>query len=485
MFDFTQLNSDLKESPRLRTQRDKDNFNALMNSIAGTFIYNRHPLNEFKDIPYQRFKGIVTNYQLYKPLMVQYFLEEIEAANPYHRIQEKKTGIKSDKKGTCNAYRFRLALNLPALKKQAFKKINPIILDYKADIVKTTSQTIKGLTVVTDTKKPKAIKTQFEIDLFIDKYIALNITPQYVINRKGINLENCTYKNRNGKIVSIEFDGENGINTANDFLNYCINESQQAAKRILKDIIRSDFFIVASPTNGRLNTSFTALSKKLQPYLRLNSELIKGLDFANSQFLLFAHLIENSLPDSEKRLFKFLENNGFLNDSLGKEEYKSTVWQLINDLQIIVSKVKKAPDLYRFIDLAFTGKLYQNFADMAKIDKDAAKSGFFEILFGGKNDTELARLFKNTYPSVFEIIERFKVKKSHRNYKSFSVLMQKIESILIIDSLCPMLEDCRIPILTKHDSIFTMESKFNRLEKMSVKFFDTVLGENMYKMRIE
>ena len=72
----------------------------------------------------------------------------------------------------------------------------------------------------------------------------------------------------------------------------------------------------------------------------------------------------------------------------------------------------------------------------------------------------LVELIKKTNPSLYEYIERFI---QHYSGSTFSILLQRTESFLMLENVCKGLERefPTIPFFTIHDSILTTKSNMN------------------------
>lgn len=162
-------------------------------------------------------------------------------------------------------------------------------------------------------------------------------------------------------------------------------------------------------------------------------------------------------------MFKFLKRNGYLNEIIGKKPYYFTLGELIETMQQIVTKTKKGDDFNTFITQCEKGTVYDDFAEAARITRQQAKAAFFHLLFGGGGETEYSKLFAQIYPSVIGIVKRFK---EVRNYKNFSIMLQKIESLYFVKTIRPACIAAGVTVLTKHDSIFCKTSQFKALERI-------------------
>lgn len=432
---------------QLPTATRRKNFSTLVHRILGIATYNGYDVNGYFPVTQKALKGCDSNYHKSLP-----YLEQLFDIN--HSYQA------ADGKGFCKAYRFKEKVTFSTFD---FTDTEPnekaISYDYEPQTVAEVLSVLKRLTVATgNEKRSRAVKTAFQANHYFRLSIGQTITPQYVAKRINLDRENCTYTVKNNLIT---VTGEHKTTLLEDVLTDKVNFAQISAGYLFNTIRQSQFFCSVSPTNGRVNDSFAALPSVLTPFLRLDSEQLKGLDICNSQFLIFAVLLKNC--QSEGKVFRFLKKNGYLKEVIGKKPYYFTLGELIETMQQIVTKTKIDDDFNAFIAQCEGGTVYDDFAKAANITRQQAKGAFFHLLFGAGGETEYSKLFAQIYPSVIRIVKRFK---DVKNYKNFSIMLQKIESIYFVKTIRPACIAAGVTVLTKHDSIFSKESQFKALERI-------------------
>lgn len=434
--------------PFLKDIRQKESFDRLMNHIVGVAVHNNHDLNEFFPLPVKSLQPF--HYARFKaPLSIF-----IEKDGKYYKG--------ADGNGKCYSYRFKTSLQNFDLKfTDNPSPINGINYEHKPEAVSLALEALKGLTVATGTKHSKAIRTAKEANHYFNTFLTSTITPERIVKKSGIDFKEKTYLKKG---VSVAID--TGIQT---FIAEKVKASQMAGGYVFNAIRQRHLYCSISPTNGRLHNTFTSLSEALEPFIRLDCERIKGIDIANSQFLLLSHLL-----DTNSNLIKFIYDNGFQYEIFGKGNDFLQLGHCIETLQKITHNDKKGSDFTEFLNDCYNGKLYNKFAAKAGITRAQAKTVFFVILFGSDKTGEYAQMFKREYPSVFRIVNQFK-RQTH--YSMLSVFLQKIESLIFIESLLPLLHYSHIRCLTKHDSIYTTVSKFQKMDKVVKTFFDVIFNE--------
>lgn len=445
---FSQHNEVKKLLP---SSQQKQSFDRLMSHFVGIAVHNHYDLSEPFPVPIQSLMPYHIH-RFIKPLSI--FIERIGS------YQKGENG----EKGKCYEYRFKDEFFKSEI---AFTdtdiKVNAVNYEYNPQAVKMSQIALKGLTIQ-DLNKP--VKTLKQANYHFNKILTASITPQYVSDRLSLD--------RAKKTIIVKGVTQKLKTDIDTFLQRKVKAAQMSGGYILNELRQGQFYCSCSPTNGRVNTSFTSLAEILTPYIRLQGEKIKGIDISNSQFLLLSHLLENCLPTSNKKLCKFIYDNGYDKRVLGKENGKTyTVGTLIKLLEKITLQAEKGSDFETFLTKSFNGSLYQSFADDNGILKATSKIVHFAILFGKCRTSPPAKKFAKTYPSVFDITNTFK---DATDYSILSVFLQKIESLIFIESLLPLCHYSGIQVLSKHDSIYSKVSEFKQLMKIVKPFFDTLFN---------
>ena len=212
-------------------------------------------------------------------------------------------------------------------------------------------------------------------------------------------------------------------------------------------IINNDIFYSIDSTSGRFHSNVTNMAKSLRPYLRIKGEPLVNLDIKNSQPYLSTILLTNP----------------------GKVSFmtKNPAFALL--LQSL--KVSLSQDVKEYISLVNSGQLYEYLMDEFSIEglcltRKETKVQVLRILFARNRmpDDEINRkckqIFKNRFPKVDRMFSKIRgsEKGDHfQNFKRFAILLQSIESYLILDVILKRIYK-ELPgtiAITCHDSIMT------------------------------
>ena len=313
---------------QLPTATRRRNFTTLVHRILGVAAYNGYDVNGYFPVTQKALKGCDSNYHKSLPYLEQLF----NINHSYHA---------ADGKGFCKAYSFKEKVTFSTFN---FTDTEPnekaVSYDYELQTVAEVLSVLKRLTIATSNeKRSRAVKTAFQANHYFRLSIGQTITPQYVAKRINLDRDNCTYVVKNNLIT---VKGEYRETLIEEVLTNKVNFAQISAGYLFNTIRQGQFFCSVSETNGRVNDSFAALPSVLTPFLRLDNEVLKGLDICNSQFLIFAVLLKNC--QASGKMFKFLKRQGYLNEIIGKKPYKFTLGELIETMKEVVTATEKGDD---------------------------------------------------------------------------------------------------------------------------------------------
>jgi hypothetical protein len=156
----------------------------------------------------------------------------------------------------------------------------------------------------------------------------------------------------------------------------------------------------------------------------------------------------------------------------GSEMYMTDIknCQILMSVPIIVSHYKMLigksiaelpEDLKKFKHLCEKGEVYDYLMNkmLIKVDRNRFKELFFMQVYYCQNNSwknqNIKELFKQEFPTVFKIITQLKEK----DYKSFSIKLQRFESSVLIDKVYKQLSKKGINCLTLHDSIICSQEQ--------------------------
>lgn len=231
-----------------------------------------------------------------------------------------------------------------------------------------------------------------------------------------------------------------------------------------------DFYFSVDDTGNRLHTNLTNLKSDLRMFLKYDNKSLVSVDITNSQPLLSTTLLK---PEFYSTVTTTPFSYEYLNRILSKplqittptfntithtptltlaENQESAVNTGVSDISVFNEKVTTGI-IYEFIIDAL-----KNGTPSININRPTAKTMVFTVLFSdnrfiGQPEAYPKRLFKELFPSVYDIFAQIK-RKSHN---SLAILLQKIESHLMLDFVAARItKECpKLPIFTIHDSIVT------------------------------
>jgi len=252
------------------------------------------------------------------------------------------------------------------------------------------------------------------------------------------------------------------------------NSNMASATRI----INHDWFYTRDETSGRYHSNVTNSNRLLRPYLRVNGEPLCNLDVKNCQPYLSIILLTN--PGKVSWLTK---NPSFA--------------MLLQTLE-----VSNNVDIMKYVNLVISGKLYEYLmAEFKKegieLTRDKTKKQMLRILFARNNPpkNELNRkcrnVFKKCFPTVHKIFSKARGSDKgdkFTSYKRFAILLQSIESHLILDKILKRIykELPGVIAITVHDSIMTglKEYEVESVQKIMTEEFTEFVGYSP-KIKIE
>lgn len=258
-----------------------------------------------------------------------------------------------------------------------------------------------------------------------------------------------------------------------DFMQTNYTADTEAFNRVLASatrILNGDIFYSIDTTSGRFHSNVTNSPKGFRPYLRIYNEPLCNIDIKNSQPYLSTIILTNP----------------------GKVSYltENTAFALL--LQTL--KVTLTEDVKKYIYLVANGQLYEylmtEFArEGLHLNRAETKVQVLRILFARnrkpKDETnrKAREIFTARFPKVHRIFSKVRGHASgdkFTNYKRFAILLQRIESYLMLDIVMKRIYK-ELPgtiAVTVHDSIMTgiLTNNVEAVRKILVEELTTFVG---------
>ncbi|MEC5167233.1 hypothetical protein RCH18_002985 [Flavobacterium sp. PL11] len=186
----------------------------------------------------------------------------------------------------------------------------------------------------------------------------------------------------------------------------------------IENIRCENFYASRNSTNNRLDHNLTGLKRELFKYILLDGKKTTEIDIKNAQFAILSNISTFKLDDN-------------------------------------------------FIENAQNGTLYEYIQIEMKMSRDEAKQYMMIALFGEvrSHPKKLKTLFPKTMKSISDY-------KNENGYKSFSILLQKAESKLMIDGVYNLLYKNKIPTLPIHDSMRVKACDYDTAKQIMIDFFN-------------
>jgi hypothetical protein len=224
---------------------------------------------------------------------------------------------------------------------------------------------------------------------------------------------------------------------------------------------------------NRFHSVLTYCKKEIRHALDYDGEKLVAVDLCNSQPYLSTALFQSGFWESQNGKFSLFHLSTPLSSIISPSKLSSFIMFTKTTSNPILSKVPA--DIKEYVSAVSGGKFYEDFQALIiknggdKIERDNIKVMMFTVLFTdnrfiNQKDADKKRLFKETFPNVYEVFKRVKQVKSENLPK----LLQQMESYIFTKRIGLRLarEHPNIPFWTIHDSIVTTVSNVDKVEKI-------------------
>ncbi|WP_315814227.1 hypothetical protein [Paraflavitalea speifideaquila] len=289
---------------------------------------------------------------------------------------------------------------------------------------------------------------------------------------------------------------------AEQYLRSVLNQEQQdktilqpmhnfnCRKMVLDAVVNhKDMLFYVDDTAGRLHTPLTNLKSELKAFINYDGKPIVAADIKNSQPLLTLVFMDEHLFHKNR----MLERIGLYNDrfriigGFARNNSPSLCSTLVNFMRIQAQDV----DLYK--NLVLSGELYEYFGRLLLGNGIAqglgdiglrkyAKGQIFRAFFdrnqaiNGK-DSQALRLFRQHFPTVYEVFRLIKMGK----HNTLACSLQNLEAEIVLHKACGELFaiNPEVPLFTIHDSIASTIEHYGLVEQVLKKHLSEVLGSDV------
>lgn len=256
----------------------------------------------------------------------------------------------------------------------------------------------------------------------------------------------------------------------NPFLKYNISIIN------INKIYFQNFSVTIDNTANRFHSNLTNLKSELRNYIIYNDEKLVSIDLTNSQPYLSAVLLKPQFYDYNEMPF-----NLTMISKQGNVELRLPT-HLPPPMLVKNRNVIENQDVTQFTKLVSNGCLYEYFESQLRrsfgvqiVERSALKEIIFRVMYtSNRYNDQLKQLFKGLFPTVYAVFKY--IKKKEKN--SLAILLQRIESFLIIDVICKRIarEKPDLPIFTIHDSIVTTIGNEDYIEQVMAEELTKHIG---------
>jgi len=156
---------------------------------------------------------------------------------------------------------------------------------------------------------------------------------------------------------------------------------------------------------------------------------------------------------------------------------KSNQVRFIEDLESMKLPSKNEIKLWK--ELCQKGQIYEYFQREIytltgkKFTRTEVKEIFITILYSSnRSQSEYKKLFSAIFPSIYNFISKIKnLLKEKRSHRIFPIMMQGIESFLMVEQILPKLDKMKIKYHFIHDGLVIKEDDVDRVELLIMQEF--------------
>jgi len=218
----------------------------------------------------------------------------------------------------------------------------------------------------------------------------------------------------------------------------------------------------------RVHHLITRTSSHLRPFLLLDKRPVVEVDIANCQPLFLAMLLSRAPCGNNAQHMEGAHT--IMEENPPRDSCPPDLDSGI--LGILLGIKPHPPEAKAFLRICQAGGLYDLLADDLGIERHQAKRQLFrDVLFGRSHiKGPLTDAFRRRWPALLEVIRQAK---RRCGYKIIAQALQRLESFLVLDRICPRLlqEFSAVPFVTIHDSVMVPAGAAERVKGIMLEEF--------------
>jgi hypothetical protein len=218
-------------------------------------------------------------------------------------------------------------------------------------------------------------------------------------------------------------------------------------------------------TNNRFDSVLTSLPSILRQFI-VSDSLLYNIDLKNSQPVIFNIILDYIL----NTIIYNNRNSNTLSLCLEKYIDNTTKTSIYKGFKQHQKRVQLEEEINRYKHHTSNGKWYEHLSDIYNeyygidsLGREDMKSKWMAIAYSSNSSKDYREdkiPFEQSYPMISKLIRILK----KANYKSFSIMLQKIESEIFIDNITKELLENNIVPITVHDSMIVSESEVSKVK---------------------
>ncbi|MES2429434.1 MAG: hypothetical protein V4556_00780 [Bacteroidota bacterium] len=280
--------------------------------------------------------------------------------------------------------------------------------------------------------------------------------------------------NNDDSITTKEPYIENAKNTSIDF-RYLVNRISQ-----------KKYSYCFSGVGHRFYNPLSNLKKELRDFITYDGVPLVSIDIKNSQPFFSIALMKQSFWEASDQSDKILNLQNLKRKLRGYVVEEGIINSIITLSKCSTTLSSKDFTFTNYINLVTGGEFYEYIEENFKPlypdrfnNRQNVKREVLRILYSQPNREFVpfykpCQTFKSLFPKVYEL---FKLIKSV-DYTLLPLLLQRIESFLVIDVVCKQISQLHpeIPLFTIHDSIVTIKGNEALVEQIMSQEIEKYIG---------
>lgn len=229
----------------------------------------------------------------------------------------------------------------------------------------------------------------------------------------------------------------------------------------IQKFVNQDFYYSVDENIGRFHSNIANIKKELRAFIRYDGQKLVNVDIKNSQPLFSTLLLTRAFYNKHSKPINIYHIPSVL--PLLSTPYHQLLSIIDHYIMIVESsETQYSKGFKKYISLVNSGDFYRKVSSVIApgkpYNKAEMKTMMFLVFFSnnrfiGQPEAHFKRLFKASFPEVYEVFKRLK----KGNHTALSHILQRIESSVIVEKASRRITEERpnLPIFTVHDSIAT------------------------------